>query len=87
VQKIIQDHLILDFDYALMPDIMHALKKFDTEIIRQEFGERGLMEIGIRKSETRDKLLRFRAYLWRVSLEEAEILDWPPGMKVNSKED
>jgi uncharacterized YigZ family protein len=87
VQKIIQDHLILDFDYALMPDIMHALKKFDTEIIRQEFGERGLMEIGIRKSETRDKLLRFRAYLWRVSLEEAEILDWPPGMKVNSTED
>jgi hypothetical protein len=70
-----------------MPDIMHALKKFEIEIISQEFGERGLMETGIRKSETRDKLLRFRAYLWKVSLEEAEILDWPPGMKVGSAED
>lgn len=87
VQKIIQDRFFLDFDYALMPDIMHALKKFEIEIISQEFGERGLMKTGIRKSETRDKLLRFRAYLWKVSLEEAEMLDWPPGMKVGSAED
>ena len=86
VQKIIQDYFILDFDYALMPDIMHALKKFEIEIIRQEFGEKGLMETGIRKSETQDKLLRLKAYLWKVSLEEAETLDWPPGLKVNSLE-
>lgn len=87
VEKIIQDRFTLDFDYALMPDIMHALKKFEIEIFGQEFGERGRMETGIRKSETPDKLLRFRAYLWKVSTEEAEVLDWPPGMKVKRAED
>ena len=80
VEKIIQDHLLLDFDYALMPDIMHALKKLDIEIVRQEFGERGLMGIAIRKSETPDKLLQFRAQLHKVSPEEARTLDWPAGL-------
>lgn len=82
VEKIVKDQQCFDFDYALMPDLMHILKKLEIEIFQEEFGERGRIIIGIRQSEVVDKLLKIKALLWKVSLEEAETLDWPPGMEL-----
>jgi uncharacterized YigZ family protein len=82
IEKIVKTGFILDFDYALMPDIMQALKKLDIEIFEQEFGDRGKIDIGIRQSEIADKLLKTRALLWKVSTDEAAGLDWPPGLQV-----
>jgi len=78
----VQDHFRFSFDYALMPDIMNAVKKLELAVIHQDFGENGLMDLGVRQSETADKLLKMRASLWKVSVEEAAALDWPPGLKV-----
>ncbi|MCC6414142.1 MAG: YigZ family protein [Saprospiraceae bacterium] len=82
VEKIVQDHLSLDFDYALMPDVMQAVKKLDIEITGQEFGDRGRLDVAIRQSETAARLHTLKAQLWKVSLEEAAQLDWPAGLLV-----
>jgi uncharacterized YigZ family protein len=84
VEKIVKDHFQFDFDYALMPDVMHAVKKLDLEILRQAFDTHGLLEIAIRQSETASVLLRLRALLWKVSTDEAAALDWPPGLAVEA---
>ncbi len=81
-EKIVQDTFRIVFDYALMPDMMNAVKKLDIAVLQQNFGENGQMELGIRQSETTDKLLKMKALLWKVSAEEALGLDWPPGLKV-----
>lgn len=85
VEKLIQDHFSLSFDYALMPDVMNALKKLDLEILAQDFQEKGFMRIAVRKSETAAQLLKMKALIWKVSQEEAMTLDWPAGMKVESE--
>jgi uncharacterized YigZ family protein len=82
VEKIIQTFVTLDFDYAIMPDVVHAVKKLDLDIIRQDFGERGKLEIGIRKNEAESTLLQLKALLWKVSIQEAQTLEWPGGMVV-----
>lgn len=82
VEKIVQDGFRLVFDYALMPDLMNAVKKLEITILEQDFGDLGRLHLGIRQSETADKLLKMKALLWKVSLEEAAGLHWPPGLKV-----
>lgn len=80
VEKIIKDHFTLDFDYALMPDVMNAVKKLDLEIIQQTFDERGLLVVSIRQTETIDRLLKLKSLIWKVSTEEAATLEWPAGL-------
>lgn len=82
VEKLIKDPFTLVFDYALMPDVMQALKKLDIEILAQDFQDKGQMRIAIRKSETEAQLLKIKAYIRKTSLEEAETLDWPPGLEL-----
>ncbi|GAB4496315.1 MAG: IMPACT family protein [Saprospiraceae bacterium] len=82
VEKIVKNSFVLDFDYALMPDVMNALKKLNLDIFKEEYGERGLIKIGIRQSEVEDTLLKMKALLWKVSPEEAATLDWPAGLSV-----
>lgn len=82
IEKIICDTVVFDFDYALMPDLMNALKKWDADIAHQEFGDRGLMHVRIRQSESAEKLLKIKASLWKVTTEEAATLGWPAGVDV-----
>ncbi len=82
VEKIVKTNLSLDFDYALMPDVMNALKKLDLEVYKQTYDDRGRLDIGIRQSETTEKLLLLKAAVWKVSAEAAVALDWPAGMRV-----
>ena len=82
VEKIVKDNFALDFDYALMPDVMNAVKKIDLEIFKEEYGDRGLLEIGIRQSEAEDTLLKLKSLIWKVSTEEAATLEWPAGLSV-----
>ena len=86
VEKIIQDKFLFDFDYALMPEVMNAVKKLGLDLVREEYGDRGSMEIAIRQSETATNLLQVKALIWKVSLEEAATLDWPAGIVVTSKQ-
>lgn len=82
VEKIVQERFRLTFEYALMPDLMNAVKKLELDILHQDFGEAGQLDLGIRQSETADKLLKMKSLLWKISPEEAAGLDWPPGLSV-----
>ena len=82
VEKIVCDTFRFDFDYALMPDVMNAVKKLDLHIVHQDFGERGVLDVEIRQSEVADKLLRMKALIRKISTEEAAGLDWPEGLMV-----
>ncbi len=84
IECLVKDYFLLDFDYALMPDVMNAVKKLELEVLRQSFEERGQIEIAIRQSESANMLLRFRAQLWKVSEEEAKDVGWPSGLVVKS---
>jgi uncharacterized YigZ family protein len=84
VEKIVREYFSLDFDYAIMPDVMQAVKKSGLEISQEVYGDRGLLEIGIRQSEAVATLLHLKAMLWKVSEEEAATLDWPPGLSVTA---
>ena len=83
VEKIVEDRILLTFDYSLMSGIMNAVKKIDPTIYRQEFTEHGEIEMGIRKSETEDTMLRFKALVMNISLEEAKEIKGIAGCKVD----
>jgi len=85
VEVIVKNSFRFDFDYAIMPEIMHTLKSMNIEIRQEEFGNRGMIEVGIRQSEAVDTLLAIKASIWKVSTEEAATLDWPPGMELTEK--
>ena len=85
VEKIVKDRFQFDFDYALMPDVMQALKKLEIEMFEQEFGDRGMISVGIRQSEVAERLVKIKALLWKVSTDEAATLGWPPGMELTAQ--
>lgn len=81
-EKIVSDTFALHFDYALMPDVMNAVKKLGLDILKEEYGDAGHLDIAIRQSEAADMLLKMKALVWKVSVEEASGIEWPGGMKV-----
>ena len=82
IEKVVEDRILLKFDYSLMSEIMNAVKKIDPTIYRQEFTEHGEIEMGIRQSETEETMLRFKALVLGVSLEEAKAVKHLAGCKV-----
>ena len=71
IEKIVEDAVRINFDYAYMGEVMNAVKKMGLNIRLQHFEETAFIEIGIRKSETESALLRLKALIAKVSLEEA----------------
>ena len=82
-EKILCTPVVLQFDYAIMPDLVHALKQLGLDIIRQDFDARGRLEIAIRKNETEDRLLQLKALLWKVRPQDAQTLEWPATLEIN----
>lgn len=82
IEKIVEDRILLTFDYSLMSEIMNAVKKIDPTIYRQEFTEHGEIEMGIRQSETEETMLRFKALVMGVSLDEAKAVKNIAGCRV-----
>lgn len=74
IEKLVSDVFQLDFEYAIMSEVMNAVKKMDLDIRKQEFQEKGCLEIAIRQSEVAPKLLRLKALITSKSLEEVSAL-------------
>ena len=75
VEKLVEDRVQIHFDYALMGEVMNAAKKMQLNIVKQHFEETAFIEVAIRKSETGQQLLRLKALLAKVSLEEASEME------------
>ena len=83
VEQIVQDRFLARAPYALVPDVMNAIRKLDLEIRSEAYDDTGgQLVLEIRQSEVADKLLGLRALLWKVSAEEARTLAWPEGILI-----
>jgi uncharacterized YigZ family protein len=84
VEKIVEDTYRLDFGYALMPDVMNAIKKLEIKILKQVFEEAAMLEIAVRKSHTEQVFTNLKAQVAKVSIEEAAVMDGIPGLDIHS---
>ncbi len=82
VERKVCDHYRLVFDYALMSDVMNAIKKVELEVLQQQFLETPFLDIAIRQSEVEAKLLIFRAQVLQVSLEQAATIEKIDGLEL-----
>ncbi len=78
IEKVIADVFRLEFNYAIMSQVMNAVKKMDLEIRSQSFENSGVLELAIRQTEVEASLLRLKALVSSKSLEEVASLgeDW-----------
>jgi len=82
VDKIVADIYQLTFDYALMSEVMNAVKKLNLEITQQEFTDIGNVSIAIRQTEVEATMVKLKAAIAKIHLEEAEELEEIEGLKI-----
>jgi uncharacterized YigZ family protein len=82
IEKTIEDIYTLRFDYAIMSKVMNAVKQLSLEMMEQDFGHTAALKVAIRQSEVADKLLRLKALVAGVYLEEAEALEEIEGFEL-----
>ena len=75
VQKTVVDVYKIAFDYAIMGDVMNAIKKLDLKMQNQDFNSAPSLEVSIRQSEVENTLIRLKAYIAKISVEEAATLE------------
>ena len=61
IEKTVEDVYQLSFDYALMSQVMNAIKKLNLEMIRKDFGNTGIVDVAIRQSEVENAVRQIRA--------------------------
>ncbi|MEK7255375.1 MAG: YigZ family protein [Bacteroidota bacterium] len=83
LEKQVQDVFRLTFDYASMSDVMGAVKKLELSILQQEFGEAGgWLDVPIRQSEVEKTLVKLKAHIAKITIEEAETLEKVEGLVI-----
>ena len=82
IEKSLDDIFQITFDYALMSDVMNTIKKLEIEIVKQDFGEIGKIQIAIPKSELEEKMILIKAGIAKVRVEEAEELEKIEGAEI-----
>ena len=70
IKKTVEDIYQLTFEYALMSEVMNAVKKLALEVIVKDFGNIGRLEIAIRQSEVEEMLPSLKAKVAKVRIEE-----------------
>lgn len=69
-ERVVEDVYQLTFDYALMSNVMNAVKKLNIEIVLQVFENAGMIAIAIRQSEVAPTLLQLKALIGNMRMEE-----------------
>jgi uncharacterized YigZ family protein len=80
--KLLEDIFKLTFDYAIMGDLMNALKKLGLEILDRNFGETASLQIAVRLSEREKTLTCLKAFTGKITMEEAAVTPCIPGLQV-----
>ncbi len=82
IEKTLDDIFKISFDYALMSDVMNAVKKLELEILVQEFGHTAYLEIGIRQGDREETLRQLRSLISKIRIEEIDEVQNIPGLKI-----
>ena len=72
IEKQLEDVFWVGFDYGLMSNVMGAAKKLEMDVFSQDFGDTARIQIAIRQSQVEDTLLRFKALVAKVRIEEID---------------
>lgn len=71
IEKTVDEHLIIHFDYQLLNDVMRVLKQFESVHWEQDFKESCIMRLMIRKSQI-DQLTNALAAIYGVEIKTSE---------------
>lgn len=82
VEKVVADIFKLTFDYALMSDVMNAVKKLGIEITEQDFTDVGNVSIAIRQTEVETTMAKLKAAIAKIHLEEVADLEEIEGLEI-----
>ena len=83
IEKTVEDIYRFTFEYALMSDVMNAIKKQDLEMVKQDFQAIGIVEVAIRQSEVEKTLDLMRAQIANIHLEEVADLEKIDGLEID----
>ena len=82
VERIVEDVFEIQFEYDKMPDVMNALKRLTIHVLKQDFNDIGIVKISIRQSESEETILKMRALILKISVEEAILRDNTEGVLI-----
>ena len=83
IERTVEDIYRLTFDYALMSNVMNAIKKENLEMVKKDFGAVGVVDIAIRQSEIESKLELLRAGIAGTRIEEVPDLEDIEGLEMD----
>ena len=85
IEKTVEDIYGFHFDYAIMSNVMNAIKKHKLEMVKQDFQEKAYVEVAIRQSEVEATLKTMKAQIAEVHLEEVDDLEKIEGLEIKYK--
>ncbi len=87
VERVRAQHVRLSFDYSLMGPVMSALERLGLQPLTQQFDETATIEVAVRLSQRDAILLRLKALVADVPLEQAREMGEVSGLKVEILEE
>lgn len=86
-ERVIEETFELAFHYALMNDVMYALKKTEARFVAQDFGDSARVTIAFPRARVAENFLRLKALVAKVHLEEAALLGDINGLQIKRVEE
>jgi uncharacterized YigZ family protein len=83
-EVVLRHRFQLAVDYARLPDVTEAIHRLGIALESEFFEEKATLHIAIRQAESADKLLKMKALVLKVSLDEAAVSEWPVGVAIGS---
>jgi len=83
IERTVEDVYRLTFDYALMSQVMNAVKALDLEMVQQDFGNIGKLDVAIRQSEVADTMLQLKARIGETLIEMVDAETEIEGLQID----
>ncbi len=82
IEKVVCDIFKIQFDYAIMSQVMNAQKKLEIEIVSKNFDANPSINIKIRRSEVEKTLLNFKARVAQLPVEMVMNMEKIEGLEI-----
>ncbi|MFK8101744.1 MAG: YigZ family protein [Saprospiraceae bacterium] len=82
IQKTVEDVFRIHFEYAIMSEVMNAVKQQNLNVLTQVFETEAYLDFAIRQSEKEDCLSQLRANIAKVRIAELPKLERIEGLEI-----
>ena len=83
IEKTQEDIYRLTFEYFLMSDVMNSVKKLSLEIVRQDFGNIGILEIAVPQSKVHETMRQLKSGISKIRIEQIDSIKKIDGLKID----